>query len=94
MSLIEFKIINRCEFKQNIFIVKSIKYFNARGLPRIARIILPRMHELFLPAVECLLPRMHELFLPAVGMHIAKDAGIIFACGGHAYCHEFNGEFC
>jgi hypothetical protein len=79
MSLIEFKIINRCEFKQNSFIVKSIKYFNARGLPRIARIILPRMHE---------------LFLPAVGMHIAKDAGIIFACGGHAYCHEFNGEFC
>jgi hypothetical protein len=37
---------------------------------------------------------MHELFLPAAGMHIAKDAGIIFACGGHAYCHEFNGEFC
>jgi hypothetical protein len=79
MCLIEFKVINRCEFKQNILIVKSIKYFNARGLPRIARIILPRMHE---------------LFLPVVGMHIAKDPGIIFACGGHAYCHEFNGEFC
>jgi hypothetical protein len=39
------------------------------------------MHELFLPAVECLLPRMQELFLPAAGMRIATNLMVNFARG-------------
>jgi hypothetical protein len=37
---------------------------------------------------------MHEFILPAVGLYIATDARIYFACGGFVYCHGCTNLFC